>query len=387
MYLKNEFLESYILTDIPGFGANEDDTWSAKKVLPEIDYVILVAPNDTAMGANSASFRDFHELQKHNIPYYFILNCTNKNRWRCDDYGNVNIAETNLNILESYKPLNYPLEENGINIVNFMWYWYSICDNGNELINRRDNKISFDDYGINSHVKDSVGEASNFKLINRIFDMDNRAFLELRREMKEEIERLKKEVCPVGTIQVFSYNTIPEGWLLCDGRFLQINEHPDLFRVIGFTYTYGGDKKDFFQLPDLRGRFIRGWDRDGYNDEKRDFGSKQEDALQNHGHKSVFTENLTSDNGSHSHTIKYEEESYGYGGMFSSTYHMKRITDTDYLKSYVHGMSACLSSGSHTHTLPQIKTEEIEDLKESKVRFSDETRPKNIAMLYCIKCT
>ena len=378
VYLTNEFLKSYILTDMPGFGANEKDNNVARETLPKLDFAILIAWNEKALGA----FTEIRELRTHNVPYYFILNCTKKEkpRWRYDNIENINIAKKDLSLLDFYKPSYYPLEEDGVNIVNLMWYWYSICSNDDKLINREEYQKPFMDYRININVKKDVGEASNFRLINRLFDMDNRAFWELRRSFKEEIENLKQEICPIGTIQAFAFNGIPKGWLPCDGRQLQISEYPDLFRVIRFTF--GGDKKESFFLPDLRGRFIRGWDSKGKKDEKRIFGSKQEDALQNHAHKSVFSENLTSENGSHSHTIKYENESYGYGGMFSSTYYMRHITD---LKSYDHEMSACLSSGSHTHSLPQIKTEEVKDLKKTKVRFSNETRPKNIALLYCIK--
>ena len=376
VYLKNDFLQKYVLTDIPGFGANEDDTWAAKKVLPEVDFVILVASSDTAMGASRSSFRDFYELQKHNVPYYLILNCTNTSRWRCDDPINVNVAETNLNLLGLYKPINYPLEENGINIVNFMWYWYSICNDDDELINRQYNKSSFDDYGISIHVKKAVGEASNFKLINKIFDMENRAFLELKREIKEEIDRLKKEICPVGAIQAFAYNTIPDGWLLCDGSPLQTSEYPDLFRVIGFTF--GGDKKESFLLPDLRGRFVRGWDSTGKNDEMRDFGTKQEDALQEHQHKT--DKQSTQYSGSHHHSVRYS--SYKGAGSWGTECCIWEVSNSS---SNTHE-SGTKAAGSHTHTIPELITNDIISTKKNTVRLSDETRPKNIAMLYCIKC-
>ncbi|MDF7775186.1 tail fiber protein [Sphingomonas sp. AOB5] len=60
----------------------------------------------------------------------------------------------------------------------------------------------------------------------------------------------------VGEIRPFGGNYAPEGWLLCDGSLLQINDYEVLFNLIGVTY--GGDGMNNFALPDLRGRTIVG---------------------------------------------------------------------------------------------------------------------------------
>jgi hypothetical protein len=44
---------------------------------------------------------------------------------------------------------------------------------------------------------------------------------------------------PTGTIVTHSSNTIPTGYLPCDGRFISRNDYPILFLIIGTTY--GGD--------------------------------------------------------------------------------------------------------------------------------------------------
>jgi len=46
------------------------------------------------------------------------------------------------------------------------------------------------------------------------------------------------------------------GWLPCDGRSLLIADHFRLFGVIGFAFGQPDDQH--FNLPDLRGRFVRG---------------------------------------------------------------------------------------------------------------------------------
>jgi microcystin-dependent protein len=55
----------------------------------------------------------------------------------------------------------------------------------------------------------------------------------------------------VGQIMLFAGNFAPEGWAICDGRYLPVGENQALFNVIGTTY--GGDHS-MFALPDLRGR-------------------------------------------------------------------------------------------------------------------------------------
>ncbi|MGK0390138.1 MAG: microcystin-dependent protein [Maribacter sp.] len=56
----------------------------------------------------------------------------------------------------------------------------------------------------------------------------------------------------LGEIRLFAGDYVPEGWALCDGEMLEIDEYRELYKVIGDTY--GGDTEDFFGLPDLRGR-------------------------------------------------------------------------------------------------------------------------------------
>lgn len=56
----------------------------------------------------------------------------------------------------------------------------------------------------------------------------------------------------IGVIKLFAGNYEPQGWLICDGRLLNISQNAALFSIIGVTY--GGDGKTTFALPDLRGR-------------------------------------------------------------------------------------------------------------------------------------
>lgn len=56
----------------------------------------------------------------------------------------------------------------------------------------------------------------------------------------------------IGEICLFAFGRAPVGWLVCDGRQLNISDQEVLFTLIGTAY--GGDGARTFCLPDLRGR-------------------------------------------------------------------------------------------------------------------------------------
>lgn len=64
------------------------------------------------------------------------------------------------------------------------------------------------------------------------------------------------DTLPIGAILPFSSDTIPNGWLLCDGSSFSTTSYPELFDVIGTTYGYDDDRNP--KLPDLRGRVAVG---------------------------------------------------------------------------------------------------------------------------------
>ncbi len=65
---------------------------------------------------------------------------------------------------------------------------------------------------------------------------------------------------PAGTIVAFGGTTAPSGWILCDGRALSRTANAALFAAIGIAHGTG-DGVTTFNVPDLRGRFVRGTDR------------------------------------------------------------------------------------------------------------------------------
>ncbi len=71
------------------------------------------------------------------------------------------------------------------------------------------------------------------------------------------IQEVADALCPPGTIVAFGGPNIPSGWLLCDGRSLPATDtnYSRLFAAIGTSWGGAGST---FNIPDLRGMFLRG---------------------------------------------------------------------------------------------------------------------------------
>ena len=94
---------------------------------------------------------------------------------------------------------------------------------------------------------------------------------------------------PSGMINWFAGPTAPLGYLECDGSAVSRTTYASLFSAIGTTFGTG-DGSTTFNLPDLRGEFIRGWDNSKGTDSGRTFGSSQADELKSHRHESSATD-------------------------------------------------------------------------------------------------
>lgn len=85
---------------------------------------------------------------------------------------------------------------------------------------------------------------------------------DLRNIIKEEIEKNKNAINPVGSILTQMGNSAPEGYLPCNGATYNIKEYEGLAEYIknqfGKYDYFGGDGSTTFAVPDLRGEFLRG---------------------------------------------------------------------------------------------------------------------------------
>jgi hypothetical protein len=89
---------------------------------------------------------------------------------------------------------------------------------------------------------------------------------------------------PAGAIVAFAAGITPAGWLICEGGAISRSSYPSLFSAIGTTYG-SGNGSTTFDIPDFRGRFLRGFG--GYSD---NFGQAQEDTNRREDAKIMWSE-------------------------------------------------------------------------------------------------
>lgn len=102
---------------------------------------------------------------------------------------------------------------------------------------------------------------------------------------------------PTGSVTAYAAATPPSGWLECDGSAVSRTTYSALFTAISTVYGVG-DGSTTFNLPDLRGEFIRGWDHGAGTDPNAasrtdsgdgvttgdNVGTKQADEFKSHAH-------------------------------------------------------------------------------------------------------
>lgn len=82
--------------------------------------------------------------------------------------------------------------------------------------------------------------------------------IQTNKELYKDIRDIKGDA--PGTVKMWAgmIAKIPADYKLCDGSVLAINSYPELYDTLGISF--GGDGQNSFNLPDLRGRFIVGYD-------------------------------------------------------------------------------------------------------------------------------
>ena len=88
---------------------------------------------------------------------------------------------------------------------------------------------------------------------------------------------------PAGAVAHFAMSSAPSGWLKADGSAVSRTTYATLFAAIGTTFG-AGDGTTTFNLPDLRAEFIRGLDDGRGVDSARALGSAQSDEIKLHSH-------------------------------------------------------------------------------------------------------
>ncbi|GAA5111884.1 phage tail protein [Bartonella jaculi] len=183
---------------------------------------------------------------------------------------------------------------------------------------------------------------------------------------------LASALYPAGFIGTFAMQAIPSGWLLCDGSAYSRNIYSDLFAAIGTTWG-SGDGFRTFNIPDLRGMFLRGFDGGRNVDTGRSFASVQQDSIQAHKHEGhrISVSQMAED-----------EEHYWHGDATTLWGHAL----DDEQKSRVSAVSGVRKEDIQTYDILAVPLEQphSQDLVLSRARES-ETRPINVSVVFAIK--
>ena len=172
---------------------------------------------------------------------------------------------------------------------------------------------------------------------------------------------------PTGAIMPFAMNTVPTGWLAANGNeYSKTGTYAALFAVIGTTYGEtngsGGTGTTHFRVPDLCGYFVRGSGTNRDGTASGAFGAKQTDSVGPHTHSGTTGDDFPD------HTHTYQRLTVLNTGNDSPDGSGKSWPTT-----------ATQTGGASTRHQHAFTT------SSQSPSSTTETRPDNIAMLYCIK--
>ena len=151
---------------------------------------------------------------------------------------------------------------------------------------------------------------------------------------------------PPGAVMHFARTTAPAGWLKCNGAAISRTAYAGLFAAIGTTFG-AGDSFTTFNLPDLRGEFIRGWDDGRGVDGGRAMGSRQDGAIQSHAHTGS-----SADAGNHTHSGSAASGgAHTHSATTASAGSHTHTASTGGAGSHAHNGSTS-AEGNHSHSVP-----------------------------------
>ena len=192
------------------------------------------------------------------------------------------------------------------------------------------------------------------------------------------------DINEAGKVVAFARSSAPSGFLKCNGAAVSRTTYATLYAAIGTTFG-SGDGSTTFNVPDLRGEFVRGWDDARGIDSGRTFGSWQDGQNVSHTHTGTTNSDAhthtwsgtSSSAGAHTHTIT-DLGGNGQNEVQSKPSASDELTTTrDYVVpsagAHTHTVSGTTSSDSHTHTMT------------TEASGGTEVRVRNRALLYCIK--
>ena len=153
----------------------------------------------------------------------------------------------------------------------------------------------------------------------------------------------------VAEVSAFASANPPAGWLRCNGAAVSRTTYAALFAAIGTRFG-AGNGGTTFNVPDLRGEFVRGLDEGRGIDSGRALGTVQVDSLR-----------------SHDHGLKTQVGVFGYGELV-----LKDFSEPGH-PWYEQPSGVANDEASTGYRVATFAT------------GGSETRPRNLSLLFCIR--
>jgi len=173
---------------------------------------------------------------------------------------------------------------------------------------------------------------------------------------------------PSGSVFCMAVATVPTGYLECNGAAVSRSTYAALFAIIGTAYGTGNGSSTF-NLPDLRGEFIRGFDNGRGVDNGRSIASSQSSQFGQHNHNVSASSSSSVTDPGHTHTMNFNQGNIiSSGGAFG----LKDSGTANRINNANTGISVSTTTS-------------ISQSNRGGTSNSSETRPRSIAMMYIIK--
>ena len=283
--------------------------------------------------------------------------------------------------LKSDNSVSFTLGDKGDIAVNSSTDW-TLQNNSVEIANMADNSV-----GTNELVNDSV---TDDKMANNAIATaslkDNAVTIAKMADnsvgtseiVNNAVTRAKVTpggFNPVGTVIWYAGSTAPAGYLKCNGDSIANGSGTTQSITADFSTLYAIVGSS---LPDLRGEFVRGWDDGKGTDSGRSIRSTQTNQNKQHNHSGSSSSSTAST--SLTGNVKGISESFTNAGTASGVFTKGgsfTAGDTPSGHSDSGNCSQFSFDGSHSHTTTTSVTIANEG--------GNETRPRNVALLACIK--
>ena len=177
--------------------------------------------------------------------------------------------------------------------------------------------------------------------------------------------QITANIIPAGLILPFGNTTAPTGYLACDGSAVSRTTYATLFAAIGTTWG-AGNGSSTFNVPDLRGAFLRGTGSHGTSNmaNGNDFAGPSVGSFEND---------------------QFQDFQVGGLGAGGATYYGK-LAGSDNTRTAgvsTSGEDFPRYAGANSGNTNRLTA--LTDSTNGNPRKGDETRPFNAGILYCIK--